>query len=155
MCPVLLEGVVRMPVVYEPWFVYVATLVPAPTAYEFFDIILPDAAGLFDNTAVTDQDLANGYAFALEKFVVGDTTVQVAVPGSAVPFISTGVIRPEGLVKLLLVGGAGGVQSVVSAAAADLALALVIGRYSHQHADHETLRVSASEDVIIIRTGVL
>jgi len=150
--PLLLEGVVRMPVVYEPWFIYVATLVTSPIPYEFFDIILPDAVGLFDNTAITDQDLANGYAFALEKFVTGDTTVQVAVPGSAVPFIANGVIRPEGLVKLDVTVGA---QSVVPAAATDLAAALVIGRYSHQHADHENLRVTASTDVIIIRTGVL
>lgn len=152
MSPVLLEGVVRMPVVYQPWFIYKATLVASPTAYQFLDLLLPDATGAFDNTAVTDQDLANGYAFALEKFTTGDTEVQVAIPGSAVPFIAGGVIRPEGLVKLAV---AAGVQSVVAAAAADLALALCLGRLSHHHGNHEQLRVTAANDVVVIRTGVL
>lgn len=152
MCPVLLDGVVRMPVVYAPWFIYKATLVASPTTYTFMDLLLPDAAGAFDNTATTDEDLANGYAFALEAFTTGDTEVQVAVPGSAIPFIAGGVIRPEGLVKLKVTAT---VQEVVAAAAADLALALCLGRLSHHHADHETLRVTAANDVVVIRTGVL
>ena len=46
--PVLLEGEVRFPVVFEPWFVYEATLDGAPQAFQVFDILVSDAAGTFD-----------------------------------------------------------------------------------------------------------
>ena len=150
--PDLLAGVVRMPVVYEPWFVYVATLDASPTAYEFFDILVPDATGTWDRLTTTNAAVTSGYAFALEKFVTGDLTVQVAIPGSAVPFIASGVIRPTQLVKFAF---AAAKQSVAAAAAADLAAGRCLGRLSHHHVDHENLRVTAANDVIVIRTGVL
>ncbi len=150
--PSLLEGVVRMPVVYSPWFIYVATLVGSPASYEFFDLLEVDASGTWDRNVTDDDVIDVGYCFALEKFTTGDLTVQVAVPGSAVPFIADGVIRPTQLVKFAF---AATKQTVKAALAADLAAGKCLGRYSHQHTDHETLRVSAAADVIIIRTGVL
>ncbi len=71
--PVLLEGAVRFPTSYEPWYVYTATLVGSPTEFEYLDVIVPDAAGLFDRLETDDADLSTGYAFALEKFVTGMT----------------------------------------------------------------------------------
>lgn len=151
--PLLLEGVVRFPVSYEPWYVYEATLVGSPTAYEFGDILIPDSAGLFDNSATTDEDFTLGYAIALEKFVTGDKTVQVAVPGSAIPFIADGAIRPTSQVKLVVVTT---VQTVVPAVAAGVSLAAgqVLGRLRNNHEDHENLRITVADDVIIIMTGL-
>ncbi len=148
--PVLLEGVVRMPVAYEPWYIYKVELIGAPTAFEFMDMLFPDSAGKFDRVETDAFDLANGYVFALEKFVTGMTELQVAVPGSAIPFIAGGVIRPTGLVVLDFTAT---LQSAVAGVAADLAAAKVIGRMRNHHEDHELLRVSASDDVIVILTG--
>jgi hypothetical protein len=149
--PTELEGVVRMPVVYEPWYVYKVTLVASPASFEFFDLLFPDASGLFDRNVTDDDVLDNGYCFALEKFVTGMTEVQVAAPGSAVPMIASGVIQPFGLVKFNF---AAGDQSCVEALAADLAAGKVIGRLSNHHKDHENIRVTAANDVVIIRTGL-
>ncbi len=149
--PTELEGVVRMPVVFEPWFIYDATLVAAPASFEFFDLLFPDSAGAFDRNVTTDDVVDIGYAFALEKFVTGMTEVQVAIPGSAVPQIASGVILPCGLVKFAFGSGD---SSVVAGAAADLAAGKILGRLSNHHADHQNLRVTAADDVVIIRTGV-
>lgn len=147
--PALLEGVVRMPVVYQPWYIYNATLVASPTAFQFFDMLFP-ASGLWDRLVTDDAVLVTGYAFALEAFTTGMTTVQVAVPGSAVPFIAEASIEPTSLVKF---NAGGGLQSVDAASAADLAAGRVIGRMRNHHEDHENLRVSAANDVVIVLTG--
>jgi len=149
--PTELEGVVRMPVVFEPWYIYDATLTASPASYEFFDLLEVDAAGVWDRNVTTDDVVDVGYAFALEKFVAGDTKVQVAIPGSAVPQIASGVIRPTQLVKGVF---AGGDFKVIAALAADLAAGKVLGRLSNHHADHQNLRVTATDDVVIIRTGL-
>ena len=148
--PSLLEGVVRMPVAYEPWYIYKVQLVGAPASYEFMDILFPDAAGKFDRAVTNDQVFDVGYAIALEKFTTGDTEVQVAVPGSAIPFIAGGVIRPTQLVKFAF---AASKQTAVAALAVDLAAGKVLGRLRNHHEDHENLIVSANGDVIIILTG--
>jgi len=149
--PSELEGVVRFPVVYQPWYVYLATLVGSPASYEFFDILFP-AAGLFDRAVTTSQVFITGYAIALEKFTTGDLTVQVAVPGSAIPFLAGGVIEPGSLVKMSF---AASKQKAVAATAANLAAGIAIGRMSNHVEDHENLRVAADLDIIVIRTGVL
>jgi hypothetical protein len=141
-----------MPVVYQPWFIYKVSLVASPTTYEFLDILVPDASGNFDRLETDDAVVDTGYAFALEKFTTGDTEVQVAIPGSAVPFIAGGVIRPTGGVKFNF---AATEQTVVAAAAADLAAGRWLGRLSHHHEDHELLRVTAADDVVVVRTGVV
>ena len=148
--PVLLDGAVRFPTSYEPWYVYQATLVAAPTTYFYLDVLVPDAAGNFDRLETNDAVLVTGYVFALEAFKTGDLTVQVAVPGSAVPFIGAASIRPTELIKFAF---AGGVQTVVEAGAADLAAGKVMGRMRNHHEDHETLRVSVANDIVIILTG--
>lgn len=148
--PSELEGVVRFPVVYQPWYVYLATLVGSPASYEFFDILFP-AAGLFDRAVTNDQIFITGYAIALEKFTTGDLTVQVAVPGSAIPFLAGGVIEPGSLVKMEF---AASKQKVLAASAADLAAGLVLGRMSNHVEDHENLRVAADLDIVVLRTGI-
>ena len=148
--PSELEGVVRFPIVYAPWYVYNATLVGSPASYEFFDILFP-AAGLFDRAVTTNQIFITGYAIALEKFTTGDLTVQVAVAGSAIPFLAGGVVEPGSLVKMSF---AASKQKAVAASAADLAAGLVLGRMTHHHEDHENLRVAADLDIVVIRTGI-
>ncbi len=150
--PVLLEGVVRMPVAYEPWYIYKAQLVAAPKSYEFMDMLFPDSAGKFDRVETDGQVLDIGYAFALEKFTTGDTEVQVAVPGSAIPFIADGVIRPTQLVTLAF---AATVQTAAAGLLAEIALGTVMGRMRNHHEDHENLIVAADGDVIIIMTGLI
>jgi len=85
-----------------------------------------------------------------EKFATGDTEVQVAVPGSAVPHIADGVIRPTSLIKLQF---AGGVQTIQAAILADIAAGKILGRMRNHHEDHELLIVAAANDVIVILTG--
>ena len=148
--PSELEGVVRFPVVYQPWYVYLATLVGSPASYEFFDILFP-AAGLFDRAVTNNQIFITGYAIALEKFTTGDLTVQVAVAGSAIPFLAGGVVEPGSLVKMSF---AASKQKAVAASAADLAAGISIGRMTHHHEDHENLRVAADLDIVVIRTGI-
>lgn len=148
--PVLLEGVVRFPSSYEPWYVYEATLIGSPTAYEFGDLLFPDSAGLFDRIETDEALIFTGYVYALEKFTTGDTTVQVAVPGSAIPFIANGVIRPTALVKI---GFGATVQSALEAVAADIGTGKILGRMRNHHEDHENLRVTAANDVIVILSG--
>ncbi|KKN76257.1 hypothetical protein LCGC14_0372830 [marine sediment metagenome] len=150
--PVLLEGAVRFPTSYEPWYVYQATLVAAPTAYQFLDVLFPDAAGNFDRLETNDAVVDTGYVFALEKFTTGDLTVQVAVPGSAVPIIIGASVRPTQLVKFAF---AATVQSFVAALAADIPLGRVFGRLRNHHEDHETLRVTVANDIGILLTGVI
>jgi len=150
--PVLLEGAVRFPTSYEPWYVYKATLVTVPTAYEVLDVLVPDASGNFDRLETNDAVIDTGYVFALEKFTTGDTEVQVAVPGSAVPIIIGASVRPTQLIKFAF---AAGVQSFVAALAVDIGAGKVFGRLRNHHEDHETLRVTAANDVGIALTGII
>jgi len=150
--PVLLEGAVRFPTSYEPWYVYQATLVAVPTAYEVLDVLIPDASGNFDRLEANDEPVDEGYVFALEKFTTGDTSVQVAVPGSAVPIIVGAGVRPTQLVKFAFNGG---IQSFVAASAMDIPLGKVFGRLRNHHEDHETLRVTVANDIGILLTGVI
>jgi len=148
--PVLLEGAVRFPTSYEPWYVYKVTLVGSPASFEYLDMLFP-SAGLWDRNVTDDDVIDTGYAFALEKFVTGMTEVQVAVPGSAVPFIADGVIEPTQLVKFAF---AATVQTMAAGLAADLAAGKVVGRLRNHHEDHELLRVTAANDIIVIMTGL-
>ena len=150
--PVLLDGAVRFPTSYEPWYVYQATLVAAPTTYFFLDVLVPDSAGDFDRLETNDAVVDTGYVFALEAFKTGDTSVQVAVPGSAVPIIIGASVRPTQLVKFAF---AASVQSFVAALAADIPLGKVFGRFRNHHEDHETLRVTVANDVGILLTGLI
>ena len=152
MTPSLLEGVVRYPPAYEPWYIYKAQLVAAPASYEFMDILFPDSSGKFDRLVTNDAVVDTGYALALEKFTTGDTEVQVAVPGSLFPFIAGGVIRPTQLVKFAF---AASKQTMVAALAVDIPLGKVFGRLRNHHEDHENLIVSANGDPVIILTGVI
>jgi hypothetical protein len=150
--PVLLEGEVRFPATYEPWYVYVASLVAAPATFQLLDILFPDSTGKFDRLVTDDAVLETGYVFALEKFTTGMTEVQCAIVGSAVPFIAQGDILPQSLVKFNFTGGA---QGVVAAVALDLAAGKVIGRLRCHHDDHQNLRKAVNGDVVIISTGVV
>jgi len=150
--PVLLEGAVRFPTSYEPWYVYKAKLVAVPTAYQFLDVLVPDAAGDFDRLETNDASVALGYAFALNKFTTGDLEVQVAVPGSAIPFIVAASVRPTALVKFAF---AATVQTMTAAAITDIDLGRIIGRARNHHEDHEQLRVSVANDIMIILTGTI
>ena len=150
--PVLLEGAVRFPTSYEPWYVYQATLVAVPTTYQFLDVLVTDSAGAFDRLETNDAVVDTGYVFALEKFTTGDTTVQVAVPGSAVPIVIGASVRPTQLIKFAF---AADVQSFVGALAADIPLGRVFGRLRNHHEDHETLRVTVANDVGIALTGII
>lgn len=150
--PVLLDGAVRFPTSYEPWYVYKAILVASPTTYQYLDVLVPDAAGNFDRLETNDAVVDTGYVFALEKFNTGDTEVQVAVPGSAIPIIIGASVRPTQLVKFAF---AATVQSFVAALAADIPLGKVFGRLRNHHEDHETLRVTVANDIGILLTGVI
>lgn len=150
--PVLLTGAVRFPTSYEPWYVYKATLVAVPTAYFFLDVLVPDAAGNFDRLETNDAVVDTGYVFALEAFKTGDTEVQVAVPGSAVPIVIGASVRPTQLIKFAF---AAGVQSFVGALAIDIPLGKVFGRMRNHHEDHETLRVTIANETGIALTGVI
>lgn len=150
--PVLLDGAVRFPTSYEPWYVYKATLVAVPTAFFTLDVLVPDAAGNFDRLETNDAVVDTGYVFALEAFKTGDTEVQVAVPGSAVPIVIGASVRPTQLIKFAF---AAGVQSFVAALAADIPLGKVFGRMRNHHEDHETLRVTVANDIGILLSGVI
>lgn len=150
--PVLIEGVLRVPSQYSPWYIYTATLVAAPASFTYLDMLFPDASGNFDRQVTTDAVITAGYAFALEKFVTGMTVVQVLVPGSIVPMIADTTIRPTGLVKFVF---GSGVQTITVAAAVDLAAGKVIGRMLHHHVDHETLRVPLANDIVLVLTGCM
>jgi len=150
--PVLLDGAVRFPTSYEPWYVYKATLVAAPTAYFFLDVLVPDAAGNFDRLETNDAVVDTGYVFALEAFKTGDTEVQVAVPGSAVPIVIGASVRPTQLIKFAF---AAGVQSFVAALAVDIGNGKVFGRMRNHHEDHETLRVTIANETGILLSGVI
>ena len=151
----LIDASVRFPVAYAPWYVYNAPLIGTPTAFQYGDMLFPDATGLFDRAVTNDQVLDVGYAFALEAYAVGDKTVQVAVPGSAIPFVAEAAIRPTQLVKLGFGVLAAGEQSAKPAVVADIALGTVLGRLRNHHANHQTLRITAANDIVVILTGVI
>ena len=79
------------------------------------------------------------------------TTVQVAVPGSAVPAISEVDIQP---CELVLLNQTALVQTIAPAVGASFAAGAVLGRLGNHHGDHQNLRLTAANDVVIIRTGV-
>ena len=151
----LLDASVRFPTVYAPWYVYDATLVGAPAAYQYGDMLFPNAAGLWDRAVTDEQVLDVGYAFALEAFKTGDITVQVAVPGSAIPFIAEAFISPTQLVKFGFGILAAGEQSVKAALAADITLGNVLGRLRNHHETHSNLRTTAANDIVVVLTGVI
>lgn len=147
--PVLLEGVVRFPAVYAPWYVYKATLVGSPAAFAVGDVLFP-SGGEWDRLVTDDAVLVTGYAFALEKFEAGMTEVAVAVPGSAVPFVAAVDIEPTSLVAFAF---AATLQTVDVCSAAQLAAGKCIGRLRNHHEDHQTLRATEANDIVIILTG--
>lgn len=151
--PAALVGAVRFPSTYQPWYVYVASLVATRTAaFTYGDLIIPNGSGLFDNVAASATSLASGYAFALEADDGVMTTVQVAVPGSAFPVVAKDTsVLPGCLVKLSVTST---VQTVVIATATDLAAGYVLGRYRCHHQDHEELRQTAANDIIVVNTGL-
>lgn len=151
--PAALVGAVRFPSVYQPWYVYVASLVTTRTAaFTYGDLLIPNSSGLFDNVAASSTSLATGYAFALDADDGVMTTVQVAMPGSAMPMVAKDTtILPGCLVKLSVTST---VQTIVLAAATDLAAGYVVGRYRCHHQDHEELRESAASDIIVVNTGL-
>ena len=149
--PAKLVGIVRFPSVYAPWYVYTATLVTSPAAFEYLDILIPGSDGKFDRLEADDAVLTTGYAFALEPFETGMTSVQVAVPGSAVPFVADNSLRPTSLVKTHF---ASTIQNVTIATATDLAAGKVLGRFRNHHEMHSDLRVTSTDDVVVILTGV-
>ncbi len=148
----LIDASVRFPVAYAPWYVYDADLVGSPAAYEYGDMLFPDATGLWDRAVTDEQILDVGYAFALEAFKTGDTKVAVAVPGSAVPFIADAGIRPTQLVKFAF---AATLQSVKAALAVDIPLGKVLGRLRNHHETHQNLRLTIANDIVVILTGVI
>ena len=150
--PTLLVGVLRYPVQYSPWYIYTATLVASPAAFTYLDQLFPDASGNFDRQVTTDAVVTTGYAFALEAQATLTTSgiCQVVVPGSAVPMIADNSLRPCCLVKGVF---GGGVQTITIAAAADLAAGKVLGRFLHHHIDHENIRITATNDIVIVLTG--
>lgn len=150
--PTQLVGAVRFPSGYAPWYVYTASLVNSRTAaFTYLDMLIPNGSGLFDNVAASSTSLATGYAFALEADDGVITTVQVAMPGSIVPMVAKDTtLLPGCLVKMSVTST---VQTIVLAAAADLAAGYVVGRYRNQHADHEELRQTAANDIVVVLTG--
>jgi hypothetical protein len=148
----LIANSVRFPVTYAPWYVYTATLDASPTAFEYGDMLVPDAAGTWDKNGADEADLSLGYAFALENFAVGDTTVDVAVPGSAVPLLAEASIRPTSLVSF---DGSTDPQRVTVGSATLLAAGKVLGRLRNHHADHNNLRLTVLNDIVVILTGAI
>lgn len=152
----LTDNSVRFPTGFAPWYVYKATLVASPNAFEYGDILLADASGTFDRDDTAgplDLNLVGGYAMALEPFVTGMTEVQVAVPGSILPAIAgSTAIQPEELVKISSTAGA---QTIIPAVAADIPLGDVFGRARNHHFNNEILRLTGTDDIINVLSGVL
>jgi NO-binding membrane sensor protein with MHYT domain len=149
--PVLLDGAVNFPVSYSPWYVYVAHLVASPASFTLMDLLFPDGSGNFDRD-VTDEDvLITGYCFALEAFQTGMTDVQVAVPGSVVPFIADVSILPLSLVCLHYTSS---VQTVKACSAAQFAAGKCLGRLRCHNDSGQTLRITAANDIVLVATGV-
>lgn len=147
----LIDASVRFPVTYAPWYVYTATLVGSPAAYEYGDMLFP-ASGLWDKAVTSPQVLDVGYAFALEEFTTGDTTVQVAVPGSAVPLIAAASIEPTQLVQM---NAGTDPQQVIPALAAQITGGFILGRLRNHHENHQTLRETAALDIVVVLTAVI
>jgi len=145
---------IRFPVGYSPWYVYEATIAASET-FEFMDVLIP-TSGVFSRLETDDAILASGYVFALEAIetaVATTTVIQVAVPGSLVPFIAgEDSVEPEELVKFNFTGGK---QSMVSASATDLAAGRVMGRYRNQNTNAQNLRLADTDDIIYVLSGVI
>ena len=153
--PTLLQGVLRYPVSYYPFFIRTATLISTPAAFTYLDMLFPNASGQFDRQVTTNAVLVGGYAFALEQQVnlaSGQTVVQVVMPGSVIPMISDNTLTPGCLVIFVFAGGA---QNVTIATAANLAAGLVIGRYIGSFVDTDNFRLSATSDIVLILSGAV
>ncbi len=150
----LTDNSVRFPTGFAPWYVYKVTLVASPASFEYGDVLLADGSGTFDKAGdAAAVVLTGGYAFALEPFVTGATQVQVAVPGSVFPAIAgSTTLQPEELIKLESVAGA---QAIIPAVAADYAAGTVMGRFRNHHFNNEILRLTATDDIINVLTGIV
>ena len=153
--PQLLVGVLRYPIQYYPFYIRTATLVASPASFIYLDMLFPNASGLYNQVQTTNFVVTVGYAFALETFAnmpAGQTVVQVAMPGSHMAFIADNTLLPGCIVKMVWNGTT---QNVTLAAASDIGSGFVIGRYIAEFVDDENLRITATNDVIIVLTGVL
>ena len=150
--PVLLNNQL-FPVGYSPWYVYRAELVSSPTAFDKFDFLVP-TAGKF-NRAATDAVVTTGYVIALEQYVSGMTTLQVAVPGSLVPSVAGAAIQPEALLKIDVNASSTIGMRLITASAADLAAGRVVGRMRNHSNNRISLRAAAANDLIHALTGVI
>ena len=148
--PALLSGAVQYPANFAPYYIYTVTLVASPASFKFMDILFPDSSGNFDRLVTNDAVLTAGYCFALQDYDSTQTTVQVASPGSVVPFTVDNTVRPFGLVKVTY---GSSVQSLTAAVAADLAAGKVLGRMRNHHDNSGTIRMPSANDIVIILTG--
>ncbi len=145
---------IRFPVGYSPWYVYEATILAGET-FETFDVLISDSAGKFISPP-TDADvvLTGGYCFALESLdaaLAVDTVIQVAVPGSLVPFVAGSGLQPEELIKITT---SSGLQTANAAVGADFAAGEVVGRYRNQNTNAQNLRLAVDQDIIYILSGL-
>lgn len=152
----LLDASVRFPVAYQPWYVYRATLKSGFLAFEYGDMLVPEnisGAGVWDRAQQDEGVITTGYGFALEDGSdVNLTTVDIAVAGSAVPLIAESSILPTSLVSI---DASTTDQRVTVGTAVLLAAGKVIGRYRNSHEDHQNLRITATDDIVVVLTGVI
>lgn len=148
---------IRFPVGYSPWYVYEATIKIGET-FEFMDLLLADSAGQFVRPSADNPSLVGGYCFALEALdsaSLTTTVIQVAVPGSLVPFVAGEGLQPEELVILGVNTGGDDEQTAEAAIAADIGTGKVIGRYRNQNTNAQNLRLAADQDIIYLLSGVI
>ena len=150
--PASLVGKVRFPSGYAPWYVYTATLNKTPGTITYLDMLSNSPGdGTWIVNVTTDSVLTTGYCFALEVPIAGQTTIQVAVPGSIIPMNGDDTLLPCCLVKFVY---GSGVQSITLAAATDLAAGKVIGRFRNIYMNGRILAIPVvGTDVCIILTG--
>lgn len=158
--PVAIENAgIRFPVGYSPWYVYEATVDKDEVLIEFMDLLVPVVGGVFKRPAVqvtAGEPVLTGYCFALEaksEVTTEDQVIQVAVPGSLVPLIAGGVLRPESLVHMSI-GADPFPQTLSVAIGADFAAGRIIGRYRNQNTNAQNLRDSAANDIVYVLTGL-
>lgn len=151
------DAAIRFPVGYSPWYVYEATILAGET-FEFIDLLLANAAGKFVRPSSNNPVLLGGYCFALESLDIAlavDTVIQVAVPGSLVPFVAGETLQPEELIVLGVDTGSDDEQTAEAAVAADIGTGKVIGRYRNQNTNAQNLRLAEDQDIIYILSGVI
>ena len=148
----------QFPKVYEPWFVYDAT-VSRTRKIERYDVLVADAAtGRFVTPQATgDVDLSDGYVVALEEVAQGSGTqvIQVAMPGSVIPAVTGAANAKPGMaVKPHRDATHGTVM--MEASAADIAAGRCIGRIRTQIATHNLVGlVAAIRTPILVQTGLV